>query len=197
MTSVAAPSPAPATDGIGETLRALRAQRGWSLSELASASAVPASTISKIENGLMHPSLVHAINLAAALEANLGFLTGRNATTADPVSVVRAARRPRLDLPGMGLMLMDLHGSFASGVLEARAGRLAINARSGDEDMTHPGEEICHVLSGTIRYHVDGRVLDLHAGDTIHFYSTEPHRWENAADGPTSVVWVFSDGLSF
>ncbi len=37
----------------------------------------------------------------------------------------------------------------------------------------------------------------MNPGDTIHFKSTLPHRWENLADGTTRVVWVFSDGLSF
>ncbi len=138
--------PLRARSGIGDTLRALRQVRDWSLAELAAASGVPASTISKIENGLMHPSLVHAINLAASLEANLGFLTGRGPSHAGPLSVVRADRRPRLDLSGMGLTLEDLHGAFAQGVLEARLGTLAPGARSGDEDMTHSGEEICRVL---------------------------------------------------
>lgn len=189
-------APAPSGNGIGDTLRALRLSRNWALADLSSASGVPVSTISKIENGLMQPSLVHAINLAAALEANLGFLT-RRATDATPISVMRARHRPRLDLPGMGLTLEDLHGSFAPGVLEARAGLLAIGARSGDEDMTHPGEEICRVLSGAIRYHIGGEIHDLAPGDTIHFRSDDPHRWENAAPGPTRVVWIFSDGLSF
>lgn len=189
-------APAPTDNGIGDTLRALRLSRNWALADLSSASGVPVSTISKIENGLMQPSLVHAINLAAALDANLGFLT-RRATDAPPISVMRARHRPRLDLPGMGLTLEDLHGGFAPGVLEARAGLLAVGARSGDEDMTHPGEEICRVLSGAIRYHIGGQIHDLAPGDTIHFRSDDPHRWENAAPGPTRVVWIFSDGLSF
>jgi len=189
--------PLRAPAGIGDTLRALRQAREWNLAELAAASGVPASTISKIENGLMHPSLVHAINLAAALEANLGFLTGRGALQDGPFSVVRADRRPRLDLSGMGLTLEDLHGDFAPGVVEARLGTLAQGARSGDEDMTHPGEEICRVLSGAICYQIDGIKHDLNSGDTIHFKSTVPHRWQNAVDGTTRVVWVFSDGLSF
>lgn len=190
-------APAHSPEGIGDTLRSLRLARTWSLADLTAASGVPVSTISKIENGLMQPSLVHAINLAAALDANLGFLTRRHASRPEAVSVMRANRRPRLDLPGMGLTLEDLHGTFAPGVLEARAGTLAEGARSGDETMSHPGEEICRVLSGAIHYHIMGQVHDLLPGDTIHFDATEPHRWENAAEGPTRVVWVFSDGLSF
>lgn len=190
-------APAHAPEGIGDTLRSLRLARQWSLADLAATSGVPVSTISKVENGLMQPSLVHAINLAAALDANLGFLARRHAARPEAVCLMRANRRPRLDLPGMGLTLEDLHGSFAPGVLEARAGTLGAGARSGEDMMSHPGEEICRVLSGSIRYHIMGQVHDLLLGDTIHFHATEPHRWENAAEGPTRVVWVFSDGLSF
>ncbi|MFN6977082.1 MAG: cupin domain-containing protein [Gemmobacter sp.] len=100
-------------------------------------------------------------------------------------------------LGGMGLALEDLHGGFDAGVLEARLGRLDPGARSGDEPMAHPGEEVCHVLDGAIRYRIAGAVHRLGPGNTIHFHATEPHHWENAAEGPTRVVWVFSDGLSF
>lgn len=188
---------APALDGLGRTLRQLRLDRGLSLGGLSSASGVPASTLSKIENGQMSPSLVHAINLAGALEANLGFLVDRDAGHGAPFSVVRAGRRSHLDLPGMALSLQDLHGDFEPGVLEARLGLIAPGARSGDEPMVHPGEEVCHVLDGAIRFDIDGETHDLGPGDTIHFRCSVPHVWINTAPGPTRVLWVFSDGLSF
>lgn len=187
----------PMAGGVGERLRALRQERGWSLTELAAASGVPVSTISKIENGHLNPSLVHAINLASALEANLGFLVERDGRAPARFSVVRTRQRARLDLPGMALALQDLHGDFAPGVLEARLGILAPGAQSGDETMTHPGEEICHVLDGAIGYEIDGERFDLGAGDTIHFRSTAPHRWRNTGQDTTRVLWVFSEGLSF
>jgi quercetin dioxygenase-like cupin family protein len=158
---------------------------------------VPPSTISKIENRQLNPSLVHSINLATALGANLGFLVDREAGRSAAFSLVRAGRAARLDLPEMGLVLHDLHGDFEPGLLEARLGVIAPGARSGDEPMHHDGEEMCHVLSGAIRYRIDGRVHDLTAGDTIHFKCAEPHSWENAASGTTRVLWVFSEGLSF
>ena len=56
------------TERISERLRALRLGRKLTISRLAELSKVPASTISKIENGQLRPSLVHAINLASALQ---------------------------------------------------------------------------------------------------------------------------------
>ena len=184
-------------DRLGETLRALRQSRGWNQSELAAASGVPVSTLSKIENGQMSPSLVHAINLASALESNLGFLVDPRASKPAPFAVVKAGCAARLDLPEMGLVLHDLQGDFARGLLEARMGDIAPGGRSGDEPMTHPGEEICYVLEGAIRYSVGDESYRLGPGDAIHFKCSIPHLWENAAPGTTRLLWVFSDGLSF
>ena len=186
-----------ALSGLGDRLRELRQAKGWSLGELSAASGVPPSTISKIENLLMNPSLVHAINLASALGENLGFLVDRDGQRSSDFTVVRSGQRARLDLPEMSLTLQDLHGDFEPGVLEARMGLIAPGARSGEDPMTHPGEEVCHVLEGAIRYDIGGEVHDLGPGDTIHFRCDVPHHWENIAEGPTRVLWVFSDGLSF
>lgn len=183
--------------GLGDRLRELRQAKGWSLGELSAASGVPPSTISKIENLLMNPSLVHAINLASALGENLGFLVDRDGQRSSEFAVVRSGQRARLDLPEMSLTLQDLHGDFEPGVLEARMGLIAAGGCSGEDPMTHPGEEVCHVLEGAIRYNIDGEVHDLAPGDTIHFRCDVPHLWKNYAEGPTRVLWIFSDGLSF
>jgi transcriptional regulator with XRE-family HTH domain len=182
---------------IGERLRRIRLERALTINSLAKVARVPASTISKIENGLLKPSLVHAINLASALNENLGFLVDRYRAEPQRTSVVYARARERLEYKEMGLTLHDLNGHFSAGLLEARYGILKPGAHSGREPMTHPGDEICCVVKGAIVFHVEGERWTLKAGDAIHFKSDRPHRWENAARGRTEVIWVFSDGLSF
>jgi transcriptional regulator with XRE-family HTH domain len=182
---------------IGERLRKIRLDRNLTINSLAQVARVPASTISKIENGLLKPSLVHAINLASALNENLGFLVARYRAEPQRMSVVYAAGRERLEYKEMGLTLHDLNGHFSAGVLEARYGILKAGAHSGHEPMTHPGDEICCVVKGSIVFHFGDESWTLKAGDVVHFKSDRPHRWENAARGRTEVVWVFSDGLSF
>lgn len=186
-----------AARSIGERLRKIRLERNLTINSLAKVARVPASTISKIENGLLKPSLVHAINLASALNENLGFLVDRYRAEPQRTSVVYARERERLEYKEMGLTLHDLNGHFSAGLLEARYGILKPGAHSGREPMTHPGDEICCVVKGAIQFDVGGERWTLTAGDAIHFKSDRPHRWENAARGRTEVVWVFSDGLSF
>ena len=185
------------TEDIGERLKALRLERGLTLTRLAALSGVPASTISKIENRQLRPSLVNAINLAMALEENLGFLVDRYRSRPEPVAVVRAGSRDTIEYDEMGLTLQDLSGPFLPGVLEARLGILGRGAHPGVGSMTHRGEEFCLVLSGAISYRLDEDTHDLSVDEYLHFRSDLPHSWENAVADETRVLWIFSDGLSF
>lgn len=182
---------------IGRRLRELRVANNLTVNRLAQNARVPASTVSKIENGLLRPSLVHAINLATALGENLGFLVDAYRGTPQDRVIVRADDREQIAYPELGMRLQDMNGNFHSGVLEARVGKLQPLCNSGGEMMTHLGEEFCYVLRGTLRYFFETNIYDLVAGDSIHFKSTLKHRWENIGNEPVDVLWVFSDGLSF
>lgn len=182
---------------LGQRIRELRREIGMTIQQLASLSGVPVSTISKIENGQLNPSLVQAINLATALEANLGFLVDRFRGGDAPYAIVRAHSREEIRFEEMGVRLQDVGGRFMPGILEARLGRIDAGAHSGHESMTHPGEEFCLVLEGTLDYCIAGEDFRLEAGDSIHFECDVPHSWSNPLSRETVVLWVFSDALSF
>ena len=184
-------------EGIGERLKALRDERGFTLAKLADLSGVPASTISKIENRQLRPSFVNALNLAMALDENLGFLVERYRGRPEPIVVVRSGDRDTLEYDEMALTLQDLSGNFMPGVLEARIGLLGKGAHSGVDPMTHEGEELCFVLSGAIRYRIGEQIIDLAAGEYLQFKSDMRHSWENIHTRDTQVLWIFSNGISF
>ncbi|MNK89293.1 HTH-type transcriptional regulator PuuR [compost metagenome] len=182
---------------VGERIKELRAAKGLTIDRLATLSGVPGSSISKIENGQLRPSLVHAINLASALQENLAFLVGRYRDKPKPRALVRAAERDMINYPEMGLALQDLSGQFVPGILEARLGVLSQGALSGNDPMTHGGEELCYVIDGAIRYRIDNEPIDLLPREFLQFKCDVPHSWENTHEGETRVLWLFSDGLSF
>lgn len=182
---------------VGERIKELRINKGLTIDRLATLSGVPGSSISKIENGQLRPSLVHAINLASALQENLAFLVGRYRDKPKPRALVRAAERDMINYPEMGLALQDLSGQFVPGILEARLGVLSQGALSGNDPMTHRGEELCYVIDGAIRYRIDNDTIDLLPREFLQFKSDVPHSWENTHEEETRVLWLFSDGLSF
>jgi transcriptional regulator with XRE-family HTH domain len=186
-----------ADESLGQRLRSLRLTRAFSIAKLAAISGVPPSTISKIENGLLNPSLVHAINLASGLEANLGFLVDGARTTRARHAIVRRTQRSKRNFSEMGMKLEDLNIGFVPGLLEARIGTIRPGGTSGSARMTHPGEELVHVLAGVATFDIDGVMFPLAQGDTLHFKCDVPHRWANPAREPAVLLFVFSDGLSF
>ncbi|MFS8050178.1 cupin domain-containing protein [Rhizobium sp. BR 314] len=182
---------------VGRRLRTMRNRHGLTIAGLAELSGVPASTISKIENGRLNPSLVNAINLAQSLNENLGFLIGRYRDPEQVEVVVRASDRQTIAYGEMRVVLQDLNGAFPAGVLEARVGILEPGARSGSKPMRHVGEELCYVIAGRVRYNVNGREYLLSANDYIQLKSESPHSWKCVSEQGATVIWVFSDGLSF
>lgn len=191
------PEPDEEAEKVGWRLRNMRMLHGFTIGRLAELSNVPASTISKIENGHLRPSLVNAINLAQALGENLGFLIGRYRDPPHSQVIVRAYSRGTIRYEDMRLVLQDLSGAFVPGLLEARIGVLSPGASSGAQDMSHAGEELCYVISGKISYRVDGRDIVLSANDYMQLKSKTPHSWKCNSATETTVLWVFSDGLSF
>ena len=182
---------------VGERLRSMRVVNGLTVHALATMSQVPASTISKMENGRLQPSLVHAINLAMALGENLGFLVDAYRAEPEDVVIVPGSGRSKIEYPELGMTLEDLNGNFHSGVLEARVSILQPGATSGVEPMMHFGDELCVVLVGAIRYEIEGQIYELKQGDTLHFKSDQEHAWANSHDGSTTLLMIFSNGLSF
>ncbi|HNY47975.1 MAG TPA: cupin domain-containing protein, partial [Casimicrobium sp.] len=64
------------------------------------------------------------------------------------------------------------------------------HASSGDDLYTHQGEEAGYVLQGRLKLVVGDKQWTLAAGDSFHFSSELPHRFENAANRNLVVVMV-------
>jgi quercetin dioxygenase-like cupin family protein len=47
---------------------------------------------------------------------------------------------------------------------------------------SHPGEEFCYVLEGTLLVNLDGNEYLVEAGDSFHFPSTLPHQLMNLSN---------------
>lgn len=74
---------------LGARVKQLRAQRGWSLEQLATASGVSRSMLSQIEREQANPTLAVTLRIAQAFGMNLGDLLEMPGATS-AVSVIRA-----------------------------------------------------------------------------------------------------------
>lgn len=182
---------AKATDAkVGARIRKLRHARGMSLQVLAARTSLSVGFISQIERGISSPSLKALTSLADALDVSLSqfFVPPRADTTSGKI-VVRTGTRGRLSAWRSGiykhLLTSDTPSRFSFFLMTMDPG-----ASSGTELYAHQGEEAGLVIQGRLRLTVGNRKWTLFRGDSFHFASDRPHRFENPSRGATVIAML-------
>lgn len=176
---------------VGARIRKLRHERKMSLHMLADRTSLSIGFISQIERGISSPSLSALTSLADALDVSLSRLfEPSRADGSQGTIVVRTAARGKLTAWRSGiykqLLTADTPERFTFFLMTMEPG-----ATSGLELYAHQGEEAGLVVQGKLRLTVDQRTWTLSRGDSFHFASDHPHRFENASRA-TTVVAMFN-----
>lgn len=173
---------------IGAKVRRLRHQKGLSLQKLAEQAGLSTAAVHKIERNGMVPTITTLMKLAHALNRPVGYFVDEAEETA-PVSFVSADERQPVFTSKEGLTLNGITGPYGQFFIAGAAAEIEPGAHSGEEPMEHPGEELVHVLSGTLIFEVDGEPYKAQPGDTIHFRTDRPHSWRNPSSKRTRALW--------
>lgn len=164
--------------GVGPRLKQLRTSRRATLAVLAEETGLTTSTLSRLENGRMRPTLEQLLPLARAHRVPLDELVAAP-PTGDPRIHMRPVQRS-------GLTLVPLTrrpgGVQAYKVIFPPAGQEPTLTRQ-----THEGYEWFYVLSGRIRFVLDREEFLLVAGEAAEFDTRAPH-WIGSADPRSAEV---------
>jgi transcriptional regulator with XRE-family HTH domain len=172
--------------GLGPRIRTLRLQRRLTLQEVAAKAGVTPSALSQIERNHSNPTLSTLKAIAAALSTTIGHLFP--APTASNRVVVRARERKRLS-PRRGITYELLTPDLA-GQIEFILSVYAPGASTGDEAFAYPGEQCGVVLAGVAEVTLQDTVHRLHAGDSIRFDCSVPHRIANPGKTQLRCIWA-------
>ena len=168
--------------GVGSRLRALRKARGATLSDLAGETGLTSSTLSRLENGRLRPTLEQLLPLARAHGVPLDDLV-EAPPTGDPRIHLRPVRRH-------GLVFVPLTrragGVQTFKVIYPPAGRAPTTTLQ-----THEGYEWFYVLDGRVRFVLGERDLELGPGEAAEFDTREPHWIGSAGDEPAETLAMF------
>ncbi|GAB3845512.1 helix-turn-helix domain-containing protein [Dactylosporangium cerinum] len=168
--------------GVGARLRDLRKARGTTLADLAAETGLTASTLSRLENGRLRPTLEQLLPLARAHGVPLDDLVAAP-PTGDPRIHMRPVRR-------FGLTVVPLTrrpgGVQAYKVVYPPAGRAATTRLQ-----THDGYEWFYVLEGRVRFVLGEREFLLGAGEAAEFDTRVPHWIGSADDRPAELLTLF------
>lgn len=163
--------------GVGPRLRRVRNQRGVTLTELAAATGISKSTLSRLECGQRKPSLELLLPIAQAHQIPLDELVG-----APPVGDPRIRPAPQVR---NGRVVVPLTRR-PKGV---HAWKVVIPPEQGEPELrTHDGYEWLYVLSGTLRLILAGRDITMGPGEVAEFDTRLPHWFGATGDEPVEVL---------
>lgn len=184
-------SPPEVDQQIGAGLRRLRRERSLSLVDLAARTNLSIGFLSQIERGKSSPTLRALVSMADALGIDLGDLFPPAGLGGDQTAtIIRGSARSELQLWRSGIRKQLLTPHTEGSKLGLYIVEMERGASTGDELYTHGGEEAGLVMSGAMVLSVESESWTLQEGDSFRFLSSRPHRFANAADGPTRVLWV-------
>jgi transcriptional regulator with XRE-family HTH domain len=174
---------------LGQRVRALRRERGWTLEVLAERSGVSRAMISKLERGEKNPTLVVAAKVAEGLRMNLSELVGVEEKR--KVVVVSRGKRMTMRDPETGFERQLLSPSLGGRGVEFMRNVVPEGSTSGDLPPHRRGvEEFLVVERGRLRAILGGEEYVLEEGDVAYFEANVAHRFDNAGAGECSYYLV-------
>ena len=165
---------------VGSRLRRVRAERDVTLVELAAATGISKSTLSRLESGQRKPSLELLLPIAQAHGIPLDELVG-TPDIGDPRIRLRPEKRSG------GRVVVPLTRQ-PRGV---HAWKVIIPPERGVPRLrTHEGYEWLYVLAGALRLIIADHDLTMTAGEVAEFDTRVPH-WFGSADGrPVEILSI-------
>ncbi len=180
---------------IGRQVRELRKRQRMTGADLAAKAGLSVGMLSKIENGVISPSLTTISTLAHALGVPLvqlfaGYEEARgcmHVKAGEGVEIERAGTRA-----GHQYNLLGHIGSNNSGVV-VEPYLLTLNDESDRfPTFQHEGIEFLYVLEGRVNYRHGETVYLLEPGDALLFDSDAPHGPEDILDAPVRYLSIIT-----
>ncbi len=169
-------------DKVGSRLRAIRVQRGATLTQLAASTGISVSTLSRLESGQRKPTLELLLPLARAHQVPLDELVDAPETGDPRVRARPFQRHGRTFVP-----LTRRPGGL-------QAFKIIVPAHDPPEPYVpsvHEGYEWVYVLSGRLHLVLGQQVLDLGPGEVVEFDTRTPHVLANQGEHPAELLALF------
>jgi len=174
-------------ESIGQSIRKLRQERGWTLEELSTRCGLSVGFLSQVERGLSSLSIGSLKMVCDAVEVPLA-----------QFFAVPDADRPAITKAGQPHYLMQIGSSeITYSMLSGSRPNRTMEAFIAEYPpgysppvVPHEGEEFGYVLSGTVLLILEGEEHTLEPGDSFQTDSNRPHTIHNLEDKPAQILWV-------
>ncbi|HSG62283.1 MAG TPA: XRE family transcriptional regulator [Pseudomonadales bacterium] len=178
---------------IGQRLRELRKDNGWTLAHVASKTGISVGTLSKLEHGKTELNFSSVNKLASGLDLPVTDLTNPSAVIA---SEVKSGMRS-FTLGGQGTKFQASDMSYevlCNDITHHNQGYLkcVVQLHEFDPSMPwhhHGGQEFVYVLKGAIDLYTElYQPLRLNTGDSVLFDSSMGHHYVSVSDIDAEIL---------
>ncbi|WP_405920550.1 helix-turn-helix domain-containing protein [Streptomyces longwoodensis] len=177
------PEPDAVDARLAARLAELRAERGWTLGELAEHSGVSRSTLSRAERGEISPTAALLNRLCHVYGRTMSRLLGEVEAASAPVPVLRAADQPVWEDRASGFVRRSVSPPHPALRGELVEGRLAPGADLAYDRPPVAGlEQHIWVLDGALAVTADATEHRLDAGDCLRLRVWGPTRFRCLGD---------------
>ena len=177
------------TINIGEKIKFLRKKNELSIQKLAKKSGVSPAGIYKIETNEMTPTITTLMKIAEALDKKVSFFIDEEDSLSD-VEYIRQEERKKARINESKVTYENVAAKLEDCLMEAFVVVIDVGGTSGDEPMSHRGEELDICLSGKVEFTIRDQEYLLEPEDSIHFKARIPHSWRNAGEEQVRMVTV-------
>jgi len=179
---------------IGERIRRLRQQRGFSLNELARRTGFAKSYLSQIENLKREPSISALSQIAHVLDVDVLFLLSGETqeSGAQSFTLVKKGERKTVSRPSGSIAYIYDSITYKKTDRLMEGFIVTIGFEFPPEPFVHEGQELTYVLEGTHEFVYDGKTYLLEEGDCYYFDSNRPHYARAVGEKPGKVLVVFT-----
>ena len=158
---------------IGDRIKMLRISQNRTMQEIAEASDLSKSMISKIENNKTVPSVAALVKIAKALGTNISSLLEQDGWV-NAIITTRQKAQENLTTTDKGYSIYP----YASEYHEKKMQPFLFVAKKGEvipHELSHEGEEFIYVIKGQMKMQVGETEYLLNSGDSLYFNSVQKH----------------------
>ncbi len=181
---------------LGERIRALREQAGWSREQLAERSGLDCRALTAFEEGEEAPAIGQLAQLAPALSVDMGSFFARGAS-ARRVELVRAKERWDVEPKNAAARSLNYrYQALAYGLSDKTMSPFLVEIPPAPSSVAsaeaphsrHAGEEFLFVLNGQLEAEIAGERYLLGPGDSIYFDSSVDHTLRATEGAPVRLL---------
>ena len=172
---------------VGRCIRELRTQKGLSLRALAELSGLSTNAISLIERGDNSPTVSSLHNLATALAVPITAFFEQHVDG----QVIHLKKNQRPTSETAGVRMENLGSGLPNQQIEPFLMTIEPGGSSTSGQITHSGEELVYVLSGSLVCRINEREYRLEKGDSLLFLASQPHIYRNQTKRSAQILIIF------